>query len=208
MNLLFKVVLVPPILFGLLLLSQLFYTCYEEIIAIVLLGVSILLVRPIARKFKPNSSFKRIIIALLFLITTPLLLLHIIVGDLYFQSSARSSGIDSTIAQQVSSLRAQAEIYYVNNGNSYESVCSSEKFVETEASVVNWMNKKSVGCFGPLLSMFNPSHFVDKPFSCSDNAEAYVAEAALPQIEKYYCVDSTGDAVRNEISVGNNLSCQ
>lgn len=66
MNFLYKVVLVPPILFGLLLLSQLFYTCYEEIIVIALLVVSILLVIPIARKFKPNTSFRRIIIALLF----------------------------------------------------------------------------------------------------------------------------------------------
>jgi hypothetical protein len=207
MKYLHKIALVPPILFGLLLISRLFYACYSEIIFLVLLALSVALVKPIAAKFKPDSSFRRIIIALLFLITTPLIFLHIILGDLYFDSSTRNSGIDSTIVQYTNNLRAQAEVYYFNNNESYESVCSTAEFVAANTFVTNWMGKKSVGCFGPLLNQFNPSYLVDNPTTCNDSAEAYAVEAALPQTEKYYCVDSSGQAIRSEISIGSKLQC-
>jgi len=78
--------------------------------------------------------------------------------------SARSSGADAKIKQQLASLRSQAEIIYTSTG-SYETACT-----DTQST--------------SLWSGFTGS-------DCDATASAWAAEATL-STTKFWCVDSTG----------------
>lgn len=79
--------------------------------------------------------------------------------------SARTKGEDAWKKQRLSSLRAEAEIHFDDNGYSYQDFCVSEVF-----------------------------YFIDDDweYTCNDSAEAYAVDVALS--DGYYCIDSTGFA--------------
>ena len=98
-------------------------------------------------------------------------------------NSARGKGQDAAIKSTINNLRAQAELYYDNNGSSYDPgtagatngwVCSDATFTNAIATVAN-----SSGAI-----------------TCTAATAAWRVFSTLPSttVADYYCVDSTGKA--------------
>jgi hypothetical protein len=88
---------------------------------------------------------------------------------------ARAKGVDAAIKSNLNNARAQAEIYYDNNSNSYSSVCAASTGIDKMITAADAANGT-----GAVL--------------CSATASSWVAAAALQSdANSYYCVDSTGE---------------
>jgi len=91
-------------------------------------------------------------------------------------NSARDKGADAAIKSSLNNARAQAELFYDDNGSDYTGVCATgsgtiEQF-ETGAS-----NAGSAAT------------------ECADDTSAWALQAQLvSDTGTYYCVDSTGQA--------------
>lgn len=112
----------------------------------------------------------------------------IIVGGLFFIAiigilaatvlaslgSARSQGQDASTKSVLSSARAQAEMYYINNNDSYKGFC---------------LDDKSKALFG------------DTSYTCNDDAFGYAITSPL-NAGGYFCIDSNGtsEVISNEIA--------
>ncbi len=93
-------------------------------------------------------------------------------------SSARSKGQDAAIQSQLSSMRAQAELYYSTTGNnSYGTAGAS---CSTAGSVFVGTNSLAT-----LLAAITTK-------DCGNTASAWSVAAAGATSGVYYCVDSTG----------------
>jgi prepilin-type N-terminal cleavage/methylation domain-containing protein len=92
--------------------------------------------------------------------------------------SARQGAADSKIKGQLSSMRAQAEIYYTANSNSYTNVCTGTNGLGYSATP-----SSRTGLFGGTTTLAG----------CSSTGSAW---AAVIQLEsnsaRAWCVDSTG----------------
>lgn len=85
-------------------------------------------------------------------------------------NSARDKGTDAANKSNLNNMRAQAELYYDDNGD-YDGVCGD-----------------------PNMSAAITAAGDDA--ACSDDADGWAASVALvAQSGAYYCVDSTGAAV-------------
>ena len=94
-------------------------------------------------------------------------------------NSARAKGSDAAIKSSINNARAQAEIYYDNNGNSYGVTATG---VCTAA--------------GGVASMLTGADNANGTpgVTCNSSATAYAIQSQLvsPAVTTYYCVDSTG----------------
>ena len=79
-------------------------------------------------------------------------------------NNARDRGEDAATKQQLSSLRAEAELSYDSNGRSYDNVCADTVSLYTDLTGAD----------------------------CDDATGAYAVEASLNT--GFFCVDSTGAA--------------
>jgi len=89
-------------------------------------------------------------------------------------NTARDKGEDASVKATLSSARAQAELYYNGNNNSYNGFC-----LDTKTKTL----------------------FVDKEYTCHDNSTEYAITSQLNE-GGYFCVDSLGTAevVTDEIT--------
>lgn len=100
-------------------------------------------------------------------------------------NSARAKGKDASLTGSLSSLRAQAELFY-STGNTYTSLFTGNNtWASTDTSVSN------------LLTAANTQNGAGTEFAGS-SATAWAAQAQLPSsvggTASYFCVDSTGIA--------------
>ncbi len=97
-------------------------------------------------------------------------------------NTARDKGADAAIKSTINNTRAEAELYYDGNSNSYANLC------------------------GTLTDASNAVNSAGGSWSCSAAAEAYRISSQLKGSTDYYCVDSTGDA-RTVTSAPSGNSC-
>lgn len=94
-------------------------------------------------------------------------------------NSARNKGADAAIKSNLNNMRAQAELYYDDNGNSYVGMCADPTIANAVASA-----DSTNGTGGAT--------------TCIDGGDvsgAWAIEAALvASSSAFYCVDSTGHA--------------
>ena len=101
-------------------------------------------------------------------------------------NTARTKGQDASIKGSISSVRAQAEIYFDLNNNSYSGMCS-------DGSILNLL--RSAEKFQGIT-----------PF-CNDSKDTYVTVAALSS-GNYFCVDNYGKAIEvTNKPTYNTISC-
>ncbi len=89
-------------------------------------------------------------------------------------NTARSKGADAAIKANINNTRAQAELFYDSNSNSYDGVCADPSIVKQLDAAEN------AGSASAL---------------CFDDADAWAIEAELkgdPDVS--VCVDSTGNS--------------
>ncbi|MES2930806.1 MAG: type II secretion system protein [Patescibacteria group bacterium] len=103
-------------------------------------------------------------------------------------SSARSKGQDAAIQSQLSSMRAQAELFYSTTGNN--SYGTAGTTCSTAGSVFVGANSLAT-----LLTAISTTK------DCGNSASAWSVAAAGQTTGLFYCVDSTG-ASRSATSTG------
>jgi type II secretory pathway pseudopilin PulG len=87
-------------------------------------------------------------------------------------NSARDKGQDAATKSALNNARAQAELYYDDNSNSYLDVCDNQSIKKL---------------FSPVESN-NETYY-----TCNDSTRSWAASSALNE-DGYYCVDSEGSA--------------
>lgn len=104
-------------------------------------------------------------------------------------NSARSKGADAAIKSSINNTRAQAELYYDNNSNSYDPgtagatngwVCSDTTVAEAGAAVDN----------------------AGGTFACDADSTAYrISSPLVNDTAESFCVDSTGKSTTTRATV-------
>jgi len=102
-------------------------------------------------------------------------------------NTARNKGNDAAVKSELSSVRAQAEISYDSNNNSYINVCA-------DGQVVKLLDDASQKGAGNTTSD-----------ACYDVAGAYAASAPLKS-GGFWCVDSTGVSKSEAATLGVNVT--
>ena len=92
-------------------------------------------------------------------------------------NSARGKASDAAIKADLNNIRAQAELFYDNNGNAYTGAC-------TDTQIANAM----------LAADAANSTAEGKNVYCAAAATTWVAAADILTGDNYYCVDSTGNS--------------
>ncbi len=118
-------------------------------------------------------------------------------------NSARTKGIDAAVKANMANARAQAELYYDANANSYSGVCGT-----TAVNGVKTVNDIVLGAAraSGLSAVANTLTTAGAGLTatCHDTATAWAAEAPLKastvSVPSMYCVDSTG-ASKTETAV-------
>jgi uncharacterized RDD family membrane protein YckC/competence protein ComGC len=133
-----------------------------------------------------NSSAGSIVAILIVVIVGSLVVLGVFASVVLASlNAAREKGQDASVKATITNIRAQAELYYDENSNSYESLCYDQQ--------VRWGLDRMNGGRGTQ-------------YVCNDSISAY-AVSGLLNTGSYYCVDSTGAAFERVGSIGNKTSC-
>ena len=114
-------------------------------------------------------------------------------------TTARSKGQDAAVQEQLSNMRAQAELYYSSNGNQYTSsdmtavssaVTSAVSTLSDGASTAAMFGTGGSGSLGVLLNGVLSSSPASAPqYYVTKTSWAATAKLSNGQ---YWCVDSTG----------------
>src|SRR3989338_30420 len=103
-------------------------------------------------------------------------------------NSARQKGADASIKANLANARAQAELYYDKNADSYEGVCTSTD--------------------GVLEMKSNASESSGSNVVCNDVTKSWAMSSPLKSIpDNSWCVDSTGTNKEISGGIGNQNSC-
>ncbi|MCB0370201.1 MAG: hypothetical protein KDD45_12450 [Bdellovibrionales bacterium] len=197
------VILLPPVLFVGILLSLLFYTCFNIFIDGTILFFSLYISWMFSKTRTTNPVAT---VGLCFIVS--------IIGFsilLSSQNCARCSTPAASVKQATGNIRAQAEIYFNNNQSSYEGVCTDNNVNELKKSIEGNQIIVEQKCFGPILKFFKPDFVANSYFNCNDSMEDYAVESYLPTTHEgseFWCVDSKGFAGSINSSIGDNLKCQ
>jgi len=103
-------------------------------------------------------------------------------------NTTRSKGRDAAVKSTVNNLRAQAELYYDKNGESYDGVCTSPEFLAAKEQIVQTVHRsQSFLCKTPP----------ERAAICIDDRNGFAVSGQVFKAEggqHYYCADSTGFA--------------
>ena len=100
-------------------------------------------------------------------------------------NSARAKGADAAVKSGLANMRAQAELYYDGNSQSYAGVCTNSQFATMLASAT------TTGGSG----------------ACFDAADSWSASAGLKGAGGFWCVGSSGASKAVVDQVSTSTSC-
>lgn len=131
-----------------------------------------------------STGYNPIIWILVILVTIAIIgiLAAVVLASL---NSARDKGADASVKATLSSLKAQAELYYDSNSNTYSGFCNSSGTKTLTNSI-------------PEARRQN--------YTCNDDLKAYAISAPLSN-SNYYCVDSSGAGKELQTTLGVHTSC-
>ncbi|MEX0935030.1 MAG: type II secretion system protein [Candidatus Paceibacterota bacterium] len=100
-------------------------------------------------------------------------------------NTARDKGSDAAIKSNLNNARAQSELYYDDNDNSYSGVCTASS-TDSPAGIADF-EEAADGENGDA--------------DCDDSADEWAMEAILSD-GSFYCVDSSGAAIDGSTGTG------
>ncbi len=103
-------------------------------------------------------------------------------------NTARNKGADAAVKSNLAGARAEAELSYDSNSNSYASVCDSTAANNIFDSAT--AAKNAVGATSVTRDADGSATVV----SCNDTAAGWALQSPLKS-GSYYCVDSAGSAI-------------
>lgn len=108
-------------------------------------------------------------------------------------NTARSKGADAAIKSNLASARAQAELFYDANGNSYALVCGSADgngVKSIYSAVLAAAQAKGIGTVSADAAAAEDANVA----VCNDTATAWAAQVAVnTPTGGFYCTDSAGN---------------
>lgn len=105
-------------------------------------------------------------------------------------NSARSKGADSAVKSNLAGVRAQAEIFYDGNNNSYANVCTAAGGISTGVLAAVRATSSSGTVISGAQTAGNGA--------CLSGAGFWVAQAPLKTTSGHnWCVDSSGNSKLN-----------
>ncbi|HSE56702.1 MAG TPA: type II secretion system protein [Candidatus Paceibacterota bacterium] len=115
-------------------------------------------------------------------------------------NSARTKGADAAVKSNLANARAQAELFYDANSNSYDGgtnatdVCDPAGVVSTIKGISANVVAAATAGGATAGVVVNNDTSTPTEASCNSSASAWAAESPLKTAGQYYCVDSTGTA--------------
>jgi len=103
-------------------------------------------------------------------------------------NTARSKGADAAVKSNLNNVRAQAELYYDGNGNSYTGVCTGTN----PGNILTGVTAAAAAGGGAV--------------ACNTSSTAWAASTAL-KTAGYWCVDSTGQSKSEAAVLGAATIC-
>ena len=104
-------------------------------------------------------------------------------------NNARDKGQDAAVKADLNGLRAQAELFYDDNSNSYDGLCANADAQQLVDGAISATGGTVPTYADGTAATFNGGQ-------CHDAADTYVAQAALTDsvsaTPSMWCVDSTG----------------
>ncbi len=122
-------------------------------------------------------------------------------------TTARTKGKDAAVQSQLSSIRAQAELFYASNGNSYNSTgsavstCSGNMFATTSGAL-------ALNSTGRLIDSIYAQGVIP---ACAINAGGSAWAVSAPMVSSssvHYCADSAGNSLATTSAVGVAAACK
>jgi prepilin-type N-terminal cleavage/methylation domain-containing protein len=117
-------------------------------------------------------------------------------------TTARSKGTDAAIQSALSSMRAQAELFYSSNNNAYSDInnsCTNAGTMFTTAT--------STGSLANLVTDVESKNGSTYSLTCDANGTAWAVSTVLPGSSggQAWCVDSTGKSASSTVNTATSL---
>ncbi|MCC2630915.1 MAG: hypothetical protein K0S38_724 [Candidatus Paceibacter sp.] len=121
-------------------------------------------------------------------VITGVVVLAVVIGVSYLSmdSACACKQSDAAVKAQVSAVRDEAEAYYETN-KSYIGLCDQDKAHKLMIAI-----EKNSG---------------NSNAECNASGKAYAIQGYLPEMKKYYCIDSEGTKTFNDTLIPGALFC-
>lgn len=123
-------------------------------------------------------------------------------------NSARSKGADAAIKSGLANARAQAELYYDANNQSYAGVCVSGASVNNTAGIFPLVSGAASASGLTLTNTASSTTHAAQTAACHDSGTAWAAIVPIKTTTgSYWCVDSTGKSASSSTLIGTGVVC-
>lgn len=120
-------------------------------------------------------------------------------------NTARAKGADAAVKANLANARAQAELFYDANANSYAGVCGAAAVAGVKSINASVDAARAATGAATLNVTFGTGGTLVTTATCHDQATSWAADAPL-KAGGMYCVDSTGQSKAEAAPLGASIA--